>query len=286
MTHGYDIVDDAPVARRADKPPQRQKRRFKLVSFTELVPSKEPSYRIKGLLPRVGVAVIWGPPKSGKSFVATDICLHIALGWTYRSRMVLQGTVVYCALESEHGYGNRAEAFQRRKLAEYGAHVPFYLVGGPISFFKDHETLIADIREQLPPGIMPAVVVLDTLNRSLDGSENDDEDMGRYIRACDAISAAFGCLVVIVHHCGIDGTRPRGHTSLQGAADAQLAVRRDAAGNITMTVEWLKDGPEGEVVVSRTRYRRGRGRFRTVRILQVASSSLSARRQKPAQPRE
>jgi hypothetical protein len=34
--------------------------------------------------------------------------------------------------------------------------------------------------------------------------------------------------VVIVHHCGIEGTRPRGHSSLTGAADAQLAVKRDA----------------------------------------------------------
>jgi hypothetical protein len=28
------------------------------------------------------------------------------------------------------------------------------------------------------------------------------------------IRNAFGCAVIVVHHCGIDATRPRGHTSL------------------------------------------------------------------------
>src|SRR5262249_41200122 len=35
-----------------------------------------------------------------------------------------------------------------------------------------------------------------------------------------------------------------------GAADAQLAVKRDAANNIVVTVEWMKDGPEGDVIAS------------------------------------
>jgi hypothetical protein len=54
-----------------------------------------------------------------------------------------------------------------------------------------------------------------------------------------------------VHHCGIDATRPRGHTALTGAVDAQLAVKRDAADHIVVAVEWMKDGPEGAQVTSR-----------------------------------
>jgi hypothetical protein len=75
--------------------------------------------------------------------------------------------------------------------------------------------------------------------------------MGAYIKAADAVREAFGCVVIIVHHCGVEGTRPRGHTSLTGAVDAQIAVKRDAANNVVATVEWMKDGPEGEVIVSR-----------------------------------
>jgi hypothetical protein len=75
--------------------------------------------------------------------------------------------------------------------------------------------------------------------------------MAAYIRAADAVRETFNCAVIIVHHCGIDTSRPRGHTSLTGAVDAQLAVQRDASDHIFLEVEWMKDGPEGDVVVSR-----------------------------------
>ena len=224
--------------------------RFRLIPFDDLHPSPRPAYLIKGLLPRVGLVVIWGPPKCGKSFWTTDAMLHVALGWPYRDRKVFQGAVVYCALEGQDGYGQRAEAFRQRRLPETPEPVPFYLIATRMSLVKDHAELIGAIRLQLG-AVKPVAIVIDTLNRSLDGSESDDKDMGNYVRAGDAVREAFGCVVIIVHHCGVEGTRPRGHTSLTGAVDAQLAVRRDTLGNVVTTVEWLKDGAEGESVASR-----------------------------------
>ena len=57
--------------------------------------------------------------------------------------------------------------------------------------------------------------------------------------------------MIIIHHCGIQGSRPRGHTSLSGADDAQIAVERDGVGNIIATVEHMKDGEAGASIVSR-----------------------------------
>src|SRR5262249_689966 len=128
--------------------------------------------------------------------------------------------------------------------------VPFYLIAARMSFAKDHADLTAAIKARLGTG-RPVAVVLDTLNRSLEGSESDDKDMGAYIRAGDAVREAFGCAVIIVHHCGIEGSGRGGHSSRSGAVDAQLEVRRDATGNVLVTVEWMKDGPEGETIVSR-----------------------------------
>jgi RecA-family ATPase len=107
---------------------------------------------------------------------------------------------------------------------------------------REHRELIATIKLKLGDTI-PAAVALDTLNRSLDGSESNDADMTAYVRAADAIREAFGCVVTIVHHCGIDGTRPRGHTSLTDACDAQLSVKRDHADNVIVELECAKDGP-------------------------------------------
>jgi hypothetical protein len=190
--------------------------------------------------------VIWGPPKCGKSFWCFDLTMHVALGWTYRGRRVEQGAVVYCAFEGADGFKKRAEAFRQHHHLEQKA--PFYLIGARADLVKEHATLIANIRAQ---SVRPACVVLDTLNRSLNGSESKDEDMAKYVRAADAIREAFDCAVLIVHHCGVNDTRPRGHTSLTGAADAQLAVTRDAVNNVLVAVEWLKDGEEGAVIASR-----------------------------------
>jgi RecA-family ATPase len=110
--------------------------------------------------------------------------------------------------------------------------------------YKLHTELIAAIKGKLTTG--PALVVLDTLNRSLRGSENDSKDMAAYIASADAIREAFNCAVAIVHHCGIDGTRPRGSTALSGAVDAQLSVKRDASDAIIVEVEFLKDGAPGK----------------------------------------
>jgi len=223
--------------------------RIELVPFDRINLSPARRYLVKGLIPRVGITIVWGPPKSGKSFWAFDVAMHVALGWPYRDLRVQPGAVVYCAFEGQSGLEARVEAFRQRFLAEAHEPVPFYLEPVTLDLVADHDELIAVICRQIDD--RPVAVVLDTLNRSLAGSESSDEDMTAYVRASDAIREAFECAVIIVHHCGIDGSRPRGHTALTGAADAQIAVKRDAVDNIVVTVELAKDGPQGKTVLSR-----------------------------------
>jgi hypothetical protein len=219
---------------------------FTLTRFDAVTLPTTAAYLVKGLIPRAGMTVIWGPPKCGKSFWTFDVTMHIATGKEYRGRRVKPGAVVYLALEGGHGFRARIAAYRRKHGL---TDVPFFLITDRTDLVRDHEALIAAIREQIGAD-MPVLVAIDTLNRSLAGSESKDEDMAAYIKAADAVREAFDCAVLIVHHCGIDGTRPRGHTSLTGAADAQIAIVRDAASNIVATVEWMKDGPEGDVILS------------------------------------
>jgi len=160
---------------------------------------------------------------------------------------VQQGSV-YCAFEGQSGLAARIEAFRQHHLTEDAEAVPFYAQTMTLDLVRQAGELIKAIKAG---SIIPAIVTLDTLNRSLHGSENSDEDMGNYIKAADAIREAFGCAVIIIHHCGVEGTRPRGHTSLTGAVDAQLACRRDRNNNVELKVEWMKDGDsEGQIVTS------------------------------------
>jgi hypothetical protein len=226
---------------------QRTRKHFPLIAFADIKLGTERRYLIKGLIPRVGIMVAWGPPKCGKSFWTLDATMHIAMGWPYRGRRTQQGTVVYCALEGAKGFEARVEAFrQRRKVSE----APFYLMPINLILVNDHKDLIASIKDRLGDAT-PSTVVIDTLNRGFQGSESKDEDMTAFIQAADAVREAFNCVVIIVHHCGIDGTRPRGHTSLSGAIEAQIAINRDESKNVIATVEYMKEGPEGDVIVSR-----------------------------------
>jgi hypothetical protein len=242
-----EAAEKAAALIHSDDQPRRV--RFRLRAFNSITVGSERVYLVKGIIPRPGLIVVWRPPKCGKSFWTFDLVMHVALAWDYRGRRVQQGAVVYLALEGGKGFEARIEAFRQRHLREDAA-VPFFLIADALNLVKDHPELIGCIRLQAK-GNLPVAVVIDTLNRSLPGSESDDKDMAAYIRAADAIRHAFGCVVIIVHHCGIDATRPRGHTSLAGAVDAQLAVKRDAADNIVVTVERMKDGPEGETIVSK-----------------------------------
>jgi hypothetical protein len=222
--------------------------RFTLVPFDEIRGSSTSKYLVKGIVPRKGLVIIWGPPKCGKSFWVFTVMLHVALDWVYRGHRVQGGDVVYLALEGQDGFGNRADAFRARYLK--GEKVPrFHLIKETTDLVRDHKQLVADIYAQCPDS--PAAVVIDTMNRSLVGSESKDEDMAAYLRAAKAIEDAFDCVVIIVHHCGVDGTRPRGHTSQGGAVDVELEAQKDKAGNVVVTVKAAKEMVEGAVITSR-----------------------------------
>ena len=213
--------------------------------FHELTVGAHGVYLVKGLIPRTGLTVVWGPPKCGKSFFAFDLFLHVALDWTYRGRRVKGGPVVYLALEGASGFRARAEAFRQRHLPDEPEPFPFYLCPTPTDLVADVTALIAAIRATAG-GQWPVAVVIDTLNRSIRGTESDDKDMTAYIQAADAIRNAFACAVVVVHHSGHDQSRMRGHTALMGALDCQIAVSRDVHNTILVNVERMKDGEEGE----------------------------------------
>jgi hypothetical protein len=112
--YGLPAIDESDESTAESGARTPRKLRFPLVPFDQIaVDTERRGYLVKGLLASTGLAVIWGPPKCGKSFWAVDVGLHISLGWEYRGRRVQQATVVYIALEGQHGLPARIEAFKR-----------------------------------------------------------------------------------------------------------------------------------------------------------------------------
>ena len=226
--------------------------RFPLTPLSKIVADTKDLYAVKGLFPRTGLAIIWGPPKCGKSFWTLDVLMHLAMGRAYRGRRVRKCEVVYCVLEGQRGFRNRVAAFKQEN--DLPDDTTFQIMDAPLRLVTDHKAFIAEIRSQFPKGSKgPGVICLDTMNRSLEGSESSDEDMSAYLRAAEALRDAFDCLVPIVHHCGHEGTRPRGHSSLGGGLDVQIGVSKTGAGVIVAALELAKDAETGLQIVSRLR---------------------------------
>jgi hypothetical protein len=231
--------------------------RFKFTQFRDIKLDTAPAYIVDQMLPRVGVVVVWGKPKSGKTFWTFDLEMHIALGWDYRDRRVEQGTVLHIACEGVSGLGARREAWRLHHThnkepneIEYIDAAPFYLCKNTaLDLIKEADKVIADIDAQF--GDQPIrVITVDTLNRSLKGSESKDEDMAAYLSAAILIAEKFQCLVIIIHHCGHGEDRPRGHSSLLGNTDALIEIKKDGAGIVCSKVEEMRDGPLGAVTRS------------------------------------
>jgi hypothetical protein len=232
-----------------DASAQSRKSRFKLEAFDDIQISTEPSYLVDEFVPIRGIVMVWGKKKSLKSFSLLSMLLHVAKSWRLHGRSVQQGHGVYCAFEGGHGYAARVEALrQEYNLDQEAERTPLHLIRGGANLIYEHGVLVSAIRER---SVRPAVVVLDTLNKSLHGSENKDVDMAAYIRAAESIRDAFDC-VIIVHHCGWDESRARGHSSLGGAVDAEISAAREGD-IVTLTVEEMRDGPDGGQVFGRAK---------------------------------
>jgi hypothetical protein len=234
---GHDVL--AALLEAATEPPKPEPR-YKLLGADELRNLPPLAWRVRGVLPAVGLAALYGPSASGKSFLAFDMAASIAEGQHWFDCRVEAAPVVYAALEGEAGFKLRAQAWEtsRGRALPDGLRMmlqPFKLTDG-----QD----VLDLAAVVPAG---AVVVLDTLNRAAPtADENSSRDMGEILEAAKTLQTLTGGLVVLVHHTGKNAAAGlRGHSSLFAAMDAAIEVSREGDRR-----EWKvaksKDGIDGE----------------------------------------
>ena len=72
-----------------------------------------------GIIPRLGVGIMWGPSTAGKSLVALDLALAVANGTPFLGRNILHpGRVAYALGEGLSGMGVRKQARLARQAAD------------------------------------------------------------------------------------------------------------------------------------------------------------------------
>jgi len=240
----YDTVTDEDLARIQpflDK--QRElENQFQLLTLDQFN-LEEPEQIVRGMLEPDSLCMIYGPSGVGKSFFTLDLSLSIACGAPYHGREVKQGPVVYLAGEGHRGVVKRSLAWG----IDRGQNVTkskFYLARRPFDLLSvESTTSVVRAIETILDGIVPSVVVIDTLARNFgDGDENSTQDMGRVIKMLDELRLRFpGVCIIIVHHSGHTGERARGSSALRGAVDTEYQVMGEE-GRLEVTNTKMKDG--------------------------------------------
>jgi putative DNA primase/helicase len=220
--------------------PLKPEPRYKLLSAGDLRDLPPLAWRVRGVLPAVGLAALYGPSASGKSFLGFDMAAAIAGGCKWFGCRVEAAPVVYAALEGEAGFKLRAQAWEAYKGHALPAGLRMMLQPFQLINVQD----VRDLAAVVPAG---AVVFVDTLNRAAPtADENSSKDMGEILEAAKRLQSLTGGLVVLIHHSGKDATKGlRGHSSLFVAMDAAIEVSRDGDRR-----EWRvaksKDGADGD----------------------------------------
>lgn len=179
---------------------------------------------IKRHLQRDALIMVHGPSGGGKTFVVLDMVLSMAAGKAeWCGFKVAAGPVVYLAGEGHHGLRARLAAW---KVHNEAAMLDMWLskagedLNTPGGYLRVRDALMA-----LPRN--PAVIIVDTLHRFLNGDENSAQDAKTMLDACSGLMQEFGCSVVLVHHTGVSDEaqhRARGSSAWRGALDIEISV--------------------------------------------------------------
>jgi len=229
--------------------PANWRERFTLTLLADITIDDEPLWLIDSLIPAgPSLGVIFGKPKSGKTFLGADMLLHVAMGSPYCGLAVQQGAVVYITKEGIRGFKRRMLAMKQHY--NVGSDVPFYIAQEMPNFGAnngDAEALVELIQKLVPQHTPIVAVVIDTLARTMPGQGEDTAAMSQFVENCDIVARAFSCFIAAIHHSPrSDDTRGRGSNVLDGGADIVVSViKNDATHVSTARVEAVKDSEEG-----------------------------------------
>lgn len=195
---------------------------------------------VHGLLDQGAMSVLYGDSNTGKTFVAMDMGFQVAAGRMWAGCKVEKTSVVYVAGEGSRGAVLRLRALHSRHPTAEAGH-GFHLLSQSVNLRNSNEDLRQFVEAVRALGQPVGLIIFDTLSRAMaGGDENSSVDMGALVKNSDAIRAATGAHVMLVHHTGKDASKgARGHSLLRAATDTEIEVR---PGQITVEKQRDMDG--------------------------------------------
>lgn len=190
----------------------------------------EPVWAVPGILP-VGLAILAGAPKVGKSWLALQIAQAVAAGGYALGQRVEKGPILYLALEDPP---RRLQDRMRKQGWSLGLEADFM----PLGNFQEK---IGDLRngggERLAWQMEKRgyrLVAIDTLSRAIMGDQQDVREMTGWLSPLQEIAQKQNAVIIMVdHHRKPGGSNPDsiadilGSTAKGAMADTVLGLYRE-----------------------------------------------------------
>ena len=210
----------------------------RIFDINDLANRPEASWLIKNIVEERGLCVFFAPDKVGK----TAVLSNFLWAWTGGHDNFLTNDfsmgdkgdrrVLYVLLEGQANFYARYEAW----CAAYNEELPihgFYVMDEGLSLWAG-EMNWEDTNTWTPSAkrlwnavneLRPQILVIDTLSRATAGMDENSSSMAQVVGMLDNMRDVFDLSTVIVHHSSLaDGDRPRGHSSLKGAASSYVRI--------------------------------------------------------------
>lgn len=186
---------------------------------------------VEGLITE-GLTLLAGKPKMGKSWMALDMVMSVAIGCeTLGSRPCKKGTTLYCALE------DNPRRLRRRMLQSYGDQIDWPV---QFHFLTQMSRLDERGRDSLEDWIVehqPSLIIIDTLACVRPASKSNKEYDADYsaLSPLQKLAGEYGIAIIVIHHLRkMSGDDPldmvSGTTGLTGAVDNVLVLDRKSDG--------------------------------------------------------
>lgn len=215
----------------------------RVYTMDDLQHMPRPQWLIKDMVEELGLTVFFGPDKVGKTIMLTSFLWAWAAGepnwfnphFTMVDPADGDRSVLYILLEGQGAFYSRYNAWCRQNGLENG--LPnFHVVSQGVSIFE-RGMKVDDITTwtQSAQGIWsylteykPKIMVIDTFSRATPGMDENSSEVANFVAWLDHARDTFGTSMVVVHHSPLsEESRPRGHSSLKGAASTYVRISGD-----------------------------------------------------------
>ena len=151
----------------------------------------DPKWSLPGILP-VGLCLLAGRPKVGKSWLALQIAHAVGTGGRVLDQTVERGRVLFLALEDNP---RRLKDRTTKQAIPGAADIVFK------TDFKLHDGGLADLVLEIANGGY-SLVVIDTITRALGGTadQSDERSMTPVFSALQKVAFDHDCCVLLVDH--------------------------------------------------------------------------------------